>query len=127
MAWRKRQELFPAPLREFVESEWPPVAGECLGGYACRSRGYIEDCRPREFEVCGERAYQHLRDDYPPDQAELMIAAWRRADACYRFHRARLSWIGDGDGWLTEFQEAHRHEHELRFSYVRPVEPFSSS
>jgi hypothetical protein len=128
VARRRRQELYPAPLREFHEEDWPPVAGECLGGYACRAWGYIEDCRPREHEVCGERSYQHLRDTYPPDRAEVMVAAWRRADAAYRFHRARLSWLGDDHpGSLDEFLEAHHHEHELRYSYVPPREPLPAA
>ena len=25
MAWRRQEDPFPAPLREFVEQEWPPV------------------------------------------------------------------------------------------------------
>lgn len=38
MAWRKHAEIFPAPLREFREPEWPPVPGECLGAYTAAAR-----------------------------------------------------------------------------------------
>jgi len=31
----RREDLFPAPLQRFAPSEWPQVAGECLGHYSC--------------------------------------------------------------------------------------------
>ena len=70
MAWRKpARDPFPARLREFRESEWPPVDGECLRGYACRGLGYEVDCVPRPGERCGQACYDKLARDYAEEDA----------------------------------------------------------
>jgi hypothetical protein len=66
MAWRKPRDPFPAPLQQFIESEWPPIPGECLGRYACNhGSGYTEDCAPRPGEFCGQLHYEMLARDFP--------------------------------------------------------------
>ncbi len=115
---RRRQDPFPAPLREFVASEWPPVEGECLGHYACRGRGYEEDCVPRPGEFCGQACYEHLAAEYP-DRPEMLAAA-KRADAFTRYHAARLGWLGeDRPGWFAEFLDGCGRHHEIRYAPVR--------
>jgi hypothetical protein len=98
----RRSDLFPVPLREFAESEWPPVEGECLGHYACRGQGYEVDCVPRDGEYCGQLHYEMLARDYPGRPE--MLARARAGDAYERFHQARLNWLGDGHPlWFEEF------------------------
>lgn len=107
--WKRKPDLFPAPLREFVESEWPPVEGECLGHYSCRGVGYWGACVPREGEPCGTRCYESLAADYP-DQPEILVRA-KASDAYKRFHQARLSWVKDDDcAWMDEFCTSRFHE-----------------
>jgi hypothetical protein len=99
---RRQEDLFPAPLREFTESEWPPVAGECLGIFSCHGEGYGSDCVPRPGEQCADAYYAMLERDCPgrPD----VMAAAKRAAAYIRWKEARLSWLGkDHPGWLEEF------------------------
>jgi hypothetical protein len=101
VARHKPRDLFPAPLQEFVESEWPPVEGECLQYYACRGEGYERDCVPRPGEFCGQLCYESIERDYPgrPDLLERAKAA----DAYVRWRLARASWLGeDHPGWLVE-------------------------
>jgi hypothetical protein len=118
MAWRKQHERFPAPLRQFIEAEWPPVDGECLGGYSCRANGYGQDCAPMPGAPCGQACYDHLAGKYP-DRPEILAAA-KKSDAYERYHRARLNWIGDdGDGWLTEFIDGHRVHNKIRYAPFR--------
>ena len=93
MAWRRAQDPFPRPLREFREAEWPPAEGECLAHYACRGQGYEAGCVPRPGEYCGQRCYEHLAATYP-HRPEL-LAARRRQDAHARFRQARLNWLGE--------------------------------
>ena len=107
------RDLFPAPLREFREEDWPPVEGECLGRYACRGRGYEEDCTPRPGESCGQRCYEMLARDYPDRPA--MLASRKRADAHTRFHRARLSWLGkDHPLYVEEFIDGLQADERMR-------------
>jgi hypothetical protein len=99
---RVQREVFPAPLREFREEDWPPVEGECLGHYTCRGRGYEEDCTPREGESCGQRCYESLARDYA-DRPGLLPAR-KRQDAYTRFRNARLGWLGkDHPLYVEEF------------------------
>jgi hypothetical protein len=113
MAWRRNTDPFPAPLREFRESEWPPVEGECLGHYGCWGRGYGVDCVPRPGEFCGQLHYESLARDFPDRPG--MLAAAKRGDAFTRYHQARLSWLGeDHPGWLAEFFDGDRY-HEIRY------------
>jgi hypothetical protein len=94
--------VFPGPLREFVESEWPPVEGECLGRFACRGEGYGTDCVPRPGEFCGQAHYELLARECPGEPWRL--AAARRADARERWRSARLSWLGeDHPRYVDEF------------------------
>ena len=117
MAWRKREESpFPAPLREFVPSEWPQLEGECLGHYACHGEGYGADCVPRPGEYCGQLCYEHLAAEYP-DRPEMLARALA-ADRYTRFHRARLAWVKDDDElWMQEFLSSR--EHEIRYGKRR--------
>jgi hypothetical protein len=114
MAWRKPRDPFPAPLQQFIESEWPPIPGECLGRYACNhGSGYTEDCAPRPGEFCGQLHYEMLARDFPgrPD----LLARAKRADAFTRWKLARCNWLGeDHPGWLEEFF-ASPGEHEIRY------------
>jgi hypothetical protein len=103
MARRRRTEIFPAPLQQFAESEWPPVGGECLGRFACRGEGYGTDCVPGPGESCGQLFYATLGPG--------RLAAERRADAVYRWRDARLSWLGrDHPGYLDEFLDCYVRE-----------------
>jgi len=96
VARHRAQDLFPAPLREFVEAEWPPVEGECLGIYACRGEGYGAPCVSLDGP-CGHRCYAMLADPWQVAQA-------RRRDALVRYRAARLAWLGeDHPAWLDEF------------------------
>ena len=114
--WKRDEGPFPAPLREFVESEWPPVEGECLGHYACRGEGYGTDCVPRTAEYCGQLHYEHLAADYP-DRPELLARALA-ADRYTRFHQARLAWVKDDDElWMQEFCSSR--DHEIRYGRPR--------
>ncbi len=93
--------MFPAPLREFREAEWPAVEGECLGIYACRANGYGSDCAPRPGEPCGWRFYAGRGEDG-------VARRQRQADALIRFRQARLSWLAGAVGedhplWMDEF------------------------
>lgn len=100
--WADRSDLFPAPLREFAESEWPPVAGECLGRFGCNyGTGYTAPCSPRPGEFCGQLHYELLARECPWRLAEA-----RQADALHRWRTARLSWLGEDhpryvDEWLA--------------------------
>ncbi len=85
---RRRQDPVPAPLREFVPGEWPPVENECMGHYSCRGLGYEEPCVPRPGEPCGARFYEAVTD---PER----VAAQRVRDARVRWRQARLSWLGE--------------------------------
>jgi hypothetical protein len=115
--WKHEPDLFPAPLREFVESEWPPVEGECLTHYGCHGQGYGMDCVPREGEPCGQRHYESLTRDYP-DRPELLERALA-ADRYTRFHQARLAWVeGDEVAWMEEFLSSRYHE--IRYGRPRP-------
>jgi hypothetical protein len=84
--WRRTHDPFPAPLREFVASEWGPVEDECLEHFSCRGRGYGEDCVSVDGP-CGWRFYAAF-----PEHA----AAQRVKDARVRWRKARLSWLGEG-------------------------------
>jgi hypothetical protein len=100
MAWRKRAEMFPGPLREFREAEWPPVEGECLGMYACRGLGYESACVSLDGP-CGWRFYA-------APHAEGIAEAQRSREALTRFRQARMSWLAGAVGedhplWLDEF------------------------
>jgi hypothetical protein len=103
MAWRRPRDPFPGPLREFVESEWPRVEGECLGHYACGyGSGYTAPCAPRPGEFCGQLHYEMLARDHG-DRPELLARA-RRVDAFTRWKAARCGWLGEGNpGWAEEF------------------------
>src|SRR5260221_881026 len=115
MAWRKHAGKLPAPLREFVEAEWPPVPGECLGHYTCRSALETGDCRPRDGEYCGQACYEALARDHGTEA----LANAKAADAFTRFHQARLNWFGEGtEGWMDEFCDGDRH-HEIRYAHIR--------
>jgi hypothetical protein len=117
VAWRKQSDPFPAPLRAFRESEWPPADGECLGHYACRADGYAADCAPRPGESCGQACYESLAREYP-ERPEVLAAA-RSADAFTRFHQARLNWLGeDSPEWITEFFDGDRHD-QIRYAPFR--------
>jgi hypothetical protein len=104
VARHKRQEVFPGPLAEFHEEDWPEVPGECLEHYACRGEGYEAGCVPRPGQSCGQRCYEMLAADYP-HRPEL-LAARKRQDAYMRFRKARLSWLGkDHPLYVEEFIE----------------------
>jgi hypothetical protein len=120
MAWRKPvPDLFPAPLREFREAEWPPVEGECLGHYSCRADGYSFECAPREGVPCGQACYDHLALEYA--ERPEVLAAVLRADAYTRFHEARLSWLGkDSDGYVDEMIEGFQVHERIRYAPFRP-------
>lgn len=97
MARHRAQDVFPAPLREFREEDWPPIPGECLGCYGCLgwAWGYEGECRPPLGEACGDRCYAAF-----PDQA----ADRRRRDALHRWRTARMGWLGeDHPAWIDEF------------------------
>jgi len=103
--WLSRGERAPARLLRFDPAQWPPVAGECLGRFACRGEGYSTACVPVAGEECGDRFYfRHVA----PGRAE----AERRKDAAYRWRRARLAWLGkDHPGYPDEFFDSlHRGE-----------------
>ncbi len=113
---RKAADPFPAPLREFVESEWPRLPGECLGIFGCHGEGYGADCVPRPGEWCGQLYYEALARDCPGRPGVLAAAV--RADAYIRWKEARLSWLGeDHPGWLGEFLDSA--EHEIRYAPFR--------
>jgi len=115
---RGRRDPFPAPLREFAESEWPPVDGECLEHYACRGEGYEADCCPRPGEYCGQLCYESLALDYP-GRPELLARA-KAADAYERFHQARLNWLGeDHPAWFEEFLNGSGARHEIQYGKPR--------
>ena len=118
MAWRKAgPDPFPAPLRVFREEDWPPVEGECLGHYPCRSQGYAVDCRPEPGDPCGQACYVMLARDYP-DRPDVLAAA-KRADAFTRYHQARLAWLGeDHPDWIDEFFDGDRHG-DIRYAPFR--------
>lgn len=114
VARRRRQELFPGPLQEFVESEWPPVPGECLMHYTCRGNGYDGPCVPRPGESCGQLHYEMLARDYPGQPERLARA--RTADAYERWKRARMNWLGeDHPGWLDELCRGWGEERAIRY------------
>jgi hypothetical protein len=85
--------VFPAPLREFRERDWPPVEGECLEHYACRAEGYEAACVPLSGVPCGQACYDHLALTYP--HRPEVLAARKRTDAFKRFCQARLNWLGE--------------------------------
>jgi hypothetical protein len=119
MAWRKTaRDLFPAPLRQFREADWPPVEGECLEHYSgCHADGYEAACVPPPGQSCGQACYEMLARDYP-GQPEVLAAA-KRADAFTRYHQARLSWLGeDHPDYLEEFFDGDRHG-EIRYAPFR--------
>lgn len=105
MARHRARDPFPGPLQEFVESEWPQVAGECLQHYGCYGKGYGAACVPRDGEYCGQAS--GVTADDPG-----MLARAKAADAYVRWRLARASWLGkDHPGWLMEILgagEAHR-------------------
>jgi len=114
---RREDERFPGPLREFVEQEWPPVPGECLGIFSCHGEGYDNDCVPRPGEQCGDRYYAMLARDCP-DRPDV-IAAAKRADAYIRWKEARLNWLGkDHPDWLEEFIVSNQAE-AIRYAPFR--------
>jgi hypothetical protein len=109
MAWRRPRDPFPAPLQTFIESEWEPVPGECLGRYACHGAGYTAGCVPRDGEFCGQLHYEMLARDYP----DLLPRA-RRIDAFTRWKAARCGWLGEGNpGWAEEMFLGAPWEHEI--------------
>ena len=113
--------MFPASLREFRESEWPAVPGECLGHYACHGRGYENDCVPRPGEQCGDACYAMLARDCP-DRPEVLAAA-KSSDAYVRYHEARLAWLGeDRPGWLDEFIDGYQPFEQIRYAPFREAE-----
>lgn len=118
MAWRKAaRDQVPGPLRQFREADWPPVPGECLGHYGCRSDGYAGACAPRPGEQCGGACYARLASEHPgrPD----ILAAARTADAFTRYHQARLSWLGeDHPDYVDELFDGDRHD-EIRYAPLR--------
>ena len=102
MRRRRQMAVFPGPLAEFREEDWPRVEGECLGHYTCHGAGYGVDCVPREGEYCGQLCYESLARDYP-DRPELLVNA-KRSDAYTRWHQARLNWLGkDHPAYFDEF------------------------
>lgn len=110
--------MFPGPLREFRESEWPPVDGECLGHYGCRRDGYSAPCAPRDGEFCGQRCYEMLARDYP-GRSEVVAAA-KASDAYTRFHEARLAWLGeDHPLYLDEFIDGYGPHQKIRYAPFR--------
>ena len=79
-----------------------------MGNYACRGRGYEEDCTPRDGESCAELCYERLAARCP-GRPEALAPAAKRADAFTRYHRARLSWLGpDHPLYLDEFLDGDR-------------------
>jgi hypothetical protein len=120
MAWRKvRPDAFPAPLREFRESEWPPVEGECLEHYSCRANGYESDCAPQPGVPCGQAHYEYLEQQEAPGRPDVLAAA-RRADAFTRFSAARLAWLGEeGDGYIDELIAGWNGDSEIRYAPFR--------
>ncbi len=116
--WKRDEGPFPAPLREFVESEWPQIEGECLGHYACHGEGYGADCCPRPGEYCGQLHYEALARDYP-DRPEMLERA-KLGDSYERFHRARLNWLGeDHPLWMEEFLDGSGVRYRLRYGKGR--------
>ena len=114
--WKREPDLFPAPLREFVEGEWPYVEGECLGIFGCHGEGYSADCVPRPGEWCGQLYYEAMARDQP-DQPDRPARA-KAADAYIRWHQARLNWVeGDDVAWMEEFLSSR--EHEIRYGKRR--------
>jgi hypothetical protein len=100
MAWRKRAEMFPAPLREFREADWPPADGECLGIYTCRGLGYESECVSLDGP-CGWRFYADRGDDD-------VTRRQRQTEALIRFRQARMNWLARAVGedhplWMDEF------------------------
>jgi hypothetical protein len=116
MAWRREEpDPFPAPLREFVESEWPPVEAECLQHYGCDfGTDYSTACAPRPGEFCGQLHYEALSRDYP-DRPDMLDRA-KCADAYTRFRQARLNWLGeDHPLYLVEWVARPGEEHAIRY------------
>ncbi|HET9969821.1 MAG TPA: hypothetical protein VFQ68_16420 [Streptosporangiaceae bacterium] len=110
--WLNGGSTFPAPLRDFREEDWPPVEGECLQHYACRGQGYGADCVPRDGEFCGQLHYEHMARELGSRQ----LAAAKRADACERFHQARLNWLGeDHPLWFGEFLDGCGVRHAMKY------------
>jgi hypothetical protein len=100
-----------------VESEWPPVEGECLGHYGCNyGTGYTAPCSPRQGEFCGELHYAMVARDHPH-----LLAATLAADACMRWRLARLNWLGeDHPDWLAEYCGPPAElEHQIRYGKGR--------
>jgi hypothetical protein len=121
MARRRREDVFPGPLAEFREQDWPPVEGECLRHYACRDGGYDGDCVSLEGP-CGWRTYAMLARDHP-DEPEMAERA-RRADAYTRWRRARLSWLGEGHPeYLREWVAGLDDGHAIRYGWRTSGEP----
>jgi hypothetical protein len=115
VAWRKRTDRFPAPLREFREEDWPRVPGECLGHYTCRSPLEGGDCAPPPGSYCGQACYEMLARDHGTEA----LANAKRADAFTRYHQARLAWLGEySPEWITEFYEGDEH-HAIRYAHIR--------
>jgi hypothetical protein len=122
MARRRREDVFPGPLAEFREQDWPPVEGECLRHYACRGQGYEAECVPRPGEYCGQLCYEHLAAEYP-DRPEMAERA-RRADAYTRWRRARLSWLGESHPeYLREWVAGLDDGHAIRYGWRTSGEP----
>ena len=113
MARRRDQAgTFPGPLREFVESEWPPVEGECLADYACRYLGYGVACAPPP-EGCGAALRASLADR--PD----LLAYYAHLDAYRRWTTARLSWLGRGHPlWFDTWLEGQAESAALRQAWL---------
>jgi hypothetical protein len=116
MARHRPVDVFPAPLREFREAEWPPVPGEHLGHYWCC--GPAPDPAPEPGEACGDRCYAMLTRDHP-DRPEVVAAA-KRADAFTRYHQARLSWLAEDDpAYVGEVVAGWRAYEKIRYAPFR--------
>ncbi len=109
---KKAADLFPGPLAEFHEEDWPQLEGECLGHYTCHGAGYGTECVPRPGEYCGQLCYESYERDYPDEPERL--AAVKCSDAYTRWHQARLNWLGkDHPMWFEEFLS--NDHHRIRF------------
>jgi hypothetical protein len=101
-------------LVRFVESEWPPVEGECLEHWMCADDGYRAECVAREGP-CGHRFYASEHDP-------VVVAVWRRDDARRRWISARKAWL-DARGlvsfgvWLDDMNE-RRQERQAALAQV---------
>ena len=120
---RRRKLEFPSPLAAFVESEWPPVPGECLQHYGCDfGSGYTAPCTPRPGEFCGQLHYESLIRDHP-DRPDVLARA-KRADAFRRWKQARLGWLGQGSrGWAQELLMGAPGEHEICYGPLPGARP----